>query len=94
MTTLNENTQKAQGMIHRYNVSKKSTIFDAYDRPSKEKINAYYKIKDEMNEVGGYGLRMTGAGSYIFSCAYLLKDNNVLYLIYHTPSDSYKIIYR
>lgn len=91
MTELNPSTQKAQGYIARYKNAKYSDILQAYGKPSSTKIAAFNKIKTTMSEVGGTGMRITGAGSDIFSCAYKLIEKGVTYLIYHTPCNVFKI---
>lgn len=100
MTNLNENTKAAQLMISCYiSTARGDSIYKAYRRPSEAKVNAYNAIKKEMSEVGGYGFRITGAGSHFFSCAYLVnciadgETEATKYLIYHTPSKIYRIKY-
>lgn len=100
MTNLNEHTKAAQSMISRYiNTTKGSSIYKAYCKPSAAKVEACDKIKKEMSEVGGYGFRITGAGSHFFSCAYLVnhiadgETEPTKYLIYHTASKIYRIKY-
>ena len=61
-----------------YKLSTKKTIWEAYKKPSSRKVSAYNNIKKEMESLGGYGLRITGAGSDTFSCAYRL-DNKLIY---------------
>lgn len=100
MTNLNENTKAAQSMISSYiNTTKGSSIYKAYRKPSAAKVEAYDKIKKEMNVVGGYGFRITKAGSSFFSCAYLVnyiadgETEATKYLIYHTAHNVYRIKY-
>lgn len=85
---LNKDTQKAQSAIKRYNANKLgSSIFDAYKKPSAAKIHAFKVIKNEMDEVGGKNMRITGAGCDVFSCAYQLGND----LIWHTPCYRFRI---
>lgn len=98
MTNLNENTKAAQSMISSYiNTTKGSSIYKAYRKPSAAKVEAYDKIKKEMNVVGGYAFRITKAGSSFFSCAYLVnyiadgETEATKYLIYHTAHNVYRI---
>ena len=94
VTPINPTTKKAEHMIHAYEKSTASTIWQAYGKPSDRKVSAYQKIVKEMSEAKGYGMRITGAGSDIFSCAYVLKDpEGHRYLIYHTPSNRFAIKY-
>lgn len=96
VTWLNPPTQKAQRVIHMYEYTKKGdSIFKAYGRPSDRKIAAFNEIQKEMQDVGGFGMRITGAGSDVFSCAYQVKDgSDITYLVYHTPDNRFAIEYK
>lgn len=96
ITWVNPNTKKAQRIIHMYEYTKKGdSIYTAYGRPSERKISAFYIILREMEKVGGWGMRITGAGSDVFSCAYQVKDgSDITYLIYHTPDNRFCIEYK
>ena len=93
VTYVNPNTKKAQHMINAFiNSRRGDSIFKAYAKPSQKKIEAFYEIEREMRDVDGYGMRITGAGSDIFSCAYKLVDpEGHTYLIYHTPCNRFAI---
>ena len=93
VTWLNPSTKQAQRVIHMYEYTKKGdSIFKAYGRPSGRKISAFNEIAKEMSDVNGYGMRITGAGSDVFSCAYKVKDGSGFeYLVYHTPSNRFAI---
>ena len=95
VTLVNPNTKQAQSMINRYiNTRRGDSIWKAYQKPSSRKVQAFQEILKEMNEVDGWGMRITGAGSDIFSCAYLvMNENDEKYLIYHTPSNRFAIKY-
>ena len=93
VTFVNPKTQKAQTMLHKYEYTRKgSSIYTAYAKPSSKKVIAFEIILDEMSIVGGYGMKITGAGSDIFSCAYKLNVNEKVYLIYHTPVNRFAIL--
>ena len=96
VTWLNPNTQKAQRVIDMYEYTRKGdSIFKAYGRPSSHKISAFNEILKEMSDVKGFNMRITGAGSDIFSCAYQVKDgSDITYLIYHTPCNRFCIEYK
>lgn len=93
VTLLNPNTKQAKSCLHKYNFTQKgSSIFTAYGKPSNRKVQAFNEIKKEMETVGGWGMRITGAGSDIFSCAYKVNcDDGKDYLIYHTPCNRFAI---
>lgn len=91
MTILNKNTQQAAGMINRYNAARRSSIYDAYSKPSIAKVRAFNSIHKEMENCNGRNMRITGAGSSIFSCAYVITEDNTNFLIYHTHMNVFKI---
>lgn len=93
MTDLNPNTQKAKRMVRAYDNAKYSDIFKAYGKPSSTKVETFYAIKKEMSLRNGYGMRITGAGSDYYSCAYKYVDpkDGCTYLIYETYANTYRI---
>jgi hypothetical protein len=91
MTILNKNTEKAKGMICRYNAARRSSIYEAYGKPSIAKIRAFNSIHKEMENCNGRNMKITGAGSSQFSCAYVITEDNTNFLIYHTSSNVFKI---
>lgn len=92
-TILNEKTKDAQKKIERYNESNKYDIYDAYTQPSSTKVSSFYKLLNKMKELDGYDMKITGAGSDNYSCAYKIKENEAVYLIYETRLNSFKIKY-
>lgn len=96
ITWVNRMTQKAERVIHMYEYTKKGdSIYTAYGKPSGRKVEAFNEIKTEMEMVKGFNMRITGAGSDVFSCAYQVKDgSDITYLIYHTPSNRFCIEYK
>ena len=92
VTFVKQSTQAGQRMINAWLKSTKENIYQAYKKPSATKVDAFNDIEKEMKEACGHSLRMTGAGSDYFSCAY--KVDNIdgdTYLIYHTPMYRYAI---
>ena len=96
VTWINRTTQKAERVIHMYEYTRKGdSIYKAYCRPSQRKVDAFNEILKEMQSVGGSNMRITGAGSDVFSCAYQVKDgSDITYLIYHTPDNRFAIEYK
>ena len=95
VTWLNRTTQKAKRVIRCYENSSKNDIYKAYGKPSETKVSTFYEIKREMAKVLGFDIRITGAGSDVYSCAYQVKDgSDVTYLIYHTPCNRFAIEYK
>lgn len=93
-TYLNYTTQQAQRFIYRYDKSNKHTIYEAYNSPSTEKVQTFYELVEKMKELGGRDMRITGAGSNYYSCAYLLDEDSDTYLIYETHANTYKMKYK
>lgn len=94
-TKVNRTTKQASRYISMYNnTTKGDSIFKAYKKPSGYKVEAFNEIVREMNQVKGYGIRITGAGCDVFSCAYRVKDGSgVEWLIYHTPDNRFCVEY-
>ena len=94
VTIVNPNTQKGRNLIRAFrNSTKGDSIYKAYGKPSAKKVYAFETIKQEMAAVQGYGIRITGAGSDFFSCAYKLIDpEGKTYLIYHTHVNRFAIL--
>lgn len=96
VTWINPTTKQAKRVIHMYEYTRKGdSIFKAYGRPSDRKIDAFNHILKEMSDVGGFAMRITGAGCDVFSCAYQVKDGSgITYLVYHTPSNRFAVEYK
>ena len=94
-TKVNRGTQQAQRMIRAYEKAKYDDILKAYVKPSSTKISTFEIIKQEMHEVKGFNMRITGAGCDVYSCAYQVKDGSgITYIIYHTPSNRFCVEYK
>lgn len=93
---INSTTKQAQQIIRMYkNTTRGEDIYDAYNSPSGTKVSAFKEIKKEMEQVKGYSMRITGAGSDFFSCAYRVKDGSGFeYLIYHTHLNRFAVLYK
>ena len=96
VTWVNPTTKQGQRIMHMYEYTQKGdSIFKAYGKPSNRKIEAFNEIAKERVDVGGWGMRITGAGSDVFSCAYQVKDgSDITYLVYHTPSNRFAVEYK
>lgn len=96
VTWVNNGTQQKERIVNMYeNTKKGDSIFKAYVRPSNRKIDAFNAIRKEMQRVGGFGMRITGAGCDVFCCAYQVKDgSDITYLVYHTPSNRFAVEYK
>lgn len=92
LTLIKNTTQRGQQIIRAYENAKHDDIHKAYGKPSSHKVDAFNKIKKEMELVKGTNIRITGAGSDYFSCAYKAKsDDGKTYIIYHTHIRVYAV---
>ena len=80
-------SEKAQRFIRNYCNSSYERLGQVYSSWSDEKKDSFDEIMREMWELGGEDLRITGAGTYTYSCAYQLGKN----LVYHTHVNRYVI---
>lgn len=92
VTPVKITTKKWQHMVNAWLKSTKDDIYKAYNKPSATKVRTFYAIVKEMNDANGYEMRITGAGSSQYSCAYKVRDiEGNLYLIYHTSCNRYAV---
>lgn len=91
VTFVKNTTQKGQRILGAYECAKYDDIYKAYKKPSSHKVAAFYEIMNEMDRVGGSDMRITGAGSNYFSCAYKVEDegHGFDYIIYHTQCNRF-----
>lgn len=93
-TYLNYTTQQAQRYIYNYSKSTCTDIYDAYEKPSSYKVRSFMELLEKMKNLGGRDMRITGAGSNYYSCAYLLDEDYDTYLIYETACNTFKMKYK
>ena len=74
MTTINKSTKKGQRYIGMYRRSNMYNIYDAYDRPSSEKVNACNDCFDMCQQEGGKGFKIISAGCQFFSVAWRVPE--------------------
>ena len=76
MTNIKANTKKAAAIIREAAYAGKGDIFQAYGRPSSEKVKTFLAIKERANNTPGYNhdLRVSGAGSHQYSTIYTVSN--------------------
>lgn len=81
-------TKEQEYMVWAYNRATATDIWEAYSRPSRNKVAAYKNCRATMQWLDGYAPRITGAGSYTFSIAfkYRNKDDGREHLYYITKT--------
>lgn len=82
-------TKKEQNMLWSYEHAKCENIMQAYNRPSRRKIEAFDDCRRKENELNGYGGRITGASSHFFSYAFKYEKNGKKFLYYITYANDY-----
>lgn len=77
-TKVNLGTKQADRMIHEFNRihHKGVSLFDVYDRSSRDKISSWEKIRDKCRELDGWNLHITGCSSWSYSCIYAYKNED------------------
>jgi hypothetical protein len=92
VTPVKITTKKGQRMVSAWFKAKHDDIYKAYGKPSSTKVKTFYAIVDEMRNANGSSMRITGAGSDQYSCAYKVRDvEGNFYLIYHTACNRFAI---
>ena len=71
-TKVNFGTQRASNMILDFNKQyyKGVTLYDVYKSCSNKKVQSWEAIKRECEDLNGWNLHITGAGSHNYSCIY------------------------
>ena len=86
---------KRQATIYRnYKNSFKRTLYDCYERYSRNKIHAYDRCMETMYDYKGYDLRIISHNSHIFTVGFRYEnDCGTECLMYITPTkrESFKI---
>lgn len=89
MVTLNKNTQKASNWINGYFNSHYFGIEQFYNNPSCNKVRAERDCINRMIAINGTGYKVLGGNSSFFTCGYMDKSENTLYI--ETFGNTYKI---
>lgn len=99
MKRLNANTQQAQAIVNDYRYYVKlgngaGHIFNAYERPSKRKVNTYDEIEKRAKTTEGYNHDLTVAGhnSNFYSTVYTFTDGEGLHIVKDTYANTYEVV--
>lgn len=85
-------TKKGNELYERWVESFVYDIFDAYERPSRVKINAWRQIVDDAEQFGGSCPVVCGKNTMVFSAAFSYYDiNETLIVRYYTRDNIYEI---
>ena len=91
-TKVNKGTQKAAWIIWDldHNTEKRD-IYDAYGRPSHEKVRTFEAIRERALDTPGYNgdLHISGAGSSFYSTVYSVTIDGTTYAIKDTYANTF-----
>lgn len=74
-----------QACYNDYRKSTKENIYQAYGKPSREKVAAYSNCEEKYRELNGRNMRVVGASTYIFTVGFTALYENKECFIYITP---------
>jgi hypothetical protein len=87
------NSKRARCLINSYLNSNAYRLEDIYTTCSHSKYNAYESCFNKMINNNGYGFRILSYNTFMFTCAYLIEENDKRYLIVETPNHTIKILF-
>ena len=94
-TQLNRNTKKAQQYIKNYlralRNTNNTTIYDIYQRPSSDKIEAYKDCEYWARYYKGKNIRYYSYNSFTFVCGFIYNNDFARYLVVITHKNNYRI---
>lgn len=82
-------TKKNEGLYDNYCRADARTIWDAYDRPSRNKERAYEWCLGDAREHGGYDIRIPSHSCHFFTFAYRYMKDGAERMRYHTHANVY-----
>lgn len=86
-------TKKQQGMKWAYDNARYRSLKEAYKTCSTAKEKAFEYCLRDMLDLDGFDMRITGCGTFTFSCAFQFVDfNGCLCLRYHTAQNVYTFV--
>lgn len=85
--------QKQADMFCKYCNSNATSLHDVYKTWSAEKEEAFKACLSDMKRNDGQDMRITGASSNFFSCAYRIIRDDGAYLVYHTHCNRFEFKY-
>lgn len=88
MASLSYQKRVAKGNINSWNRSSYHSIYEAYDRPSSNKISAWQYCIDLCNKNNGRGLKVISRNTYTFTAGFEFDDaaTGEVMFMFITPS--------
>lgn len=81
-------TKKQIGMFRNWWNATMTSIYDAYERPSIHKVNAYEKCLADYFTLNGSGFRICSKNTFGFTCAFLFNDDDGTTKMYYATKDN------
>ncbi|MBQ0112276.1 MAG: hypothetical protein KBT03_04015, partial [Bacteroidales bacterium] len=86
-----KNKKFMQSNYRSYLKSDDENIFQAYGKPSQEKIKAYSYCEQICKEYDGKNIKVVGASTYIFTVGFEITYNDEQCFVYITPQHNWYI---
>ena len=77
--------------LMQYLNSTQSELTEVYQKPSEEKQRIYDTIISTMKAVGGKRLRILSYNTFVFSCAYLYREQDKVFLAVFRPTRNFEV---
>jgi len=93
MTKVNATTQKGQAILWDHQHARYDSIYDAYDRPSRAKVESFEAIKRRAVNTPGYNhdLRVAGRGSHNYSTVYSFTQDGKTIVVKDTKCNVFYV---
>lgn len=93
-TKVNASTKQGRAILWDFENARFNSIYDAYDRPSQEKISTYEEIKARALLTPGYNddLKVAGRGTFTYSTVYSYTDDGQTVIVKDTKSNIYAVV--
>ena len=94
MTEINKNTKKTQAIINELARNRHMTdIYDAYDRPSRRKVESFREIEYRCEHTEGYNgdLHITGYNTSTYSTVYSCTKGGMSFVVKDTAENTYVV---
>lgn len=94
-TKIKASTQKGQAIINDLSRHYYGDIYDAYERPSRDKVHAYERIAQRARETEGYNydLHIVGRSCHMFSTIYSVSNaDGSTSIIKDTRDNVYEVV--
>ncbi len=90
---LNKNTKKAKEYINNFEKSNVYSIWQAYDKPSRNKARIFDEWQEIARQHNATNFKITTFSKFVFTLGFVTtNENGETVLNYITPSQNYQIV--